>query len=166
MTATTYTRVLLVALALYAPSVVEARRCYYDSYGRYRCTSSLANGARIGIAIACAAVGLLLLLALLCCRRRAARRRNMAFVNQPQTTAPQSTFTGGPVHNNGQYAASPYAAGNQGHATGGPQFPQAAYSQNAAAPPYPGGNYAAPSGAPPTTGAYAPPPGPPPVTKQ
>ncbi|KAJ1307939.1 hypothetical protein OPQ81_002016 [Rhizoctonia solani] len=158
----TYSKVLVGGLALVLTNIpaVEARTCYYDRWGRYRCKSSLSTAARIGLGIGLAIAGLLILGLLFCLimlRRRRARRAN-GFV------------TAGPFHNDKPYQQSDnyqhYPGGgsdyhNQnGHGYGTPNYP--VNEPRFPAPSYQGNStFAPPNGPPPTH--YAPPPGPPPT---
>ncbi|KAF8753518.1 hypothetical protein RHS01_06921 [Rhizoctonia solani] len=77
-----YSKVLVgsLALALANIPVADARSCYYDRLGRYRCRGGLSRAARIGMGVAIVSIAGLLVLALVCCfvmlRRRRARRAN------------------------------------------------------------------------------------------
>ncbi|QRW04319.1 transmembrane protein [Ceratobasidium sp. AG-Ba] len=136
---------------------VAARRCGYDRYGRYRCTSGLARAARIGLGVGMAVLGILLLLCLLCLikmRRRRARK------HMDTLPAPATAGGVGPAQyekpadpRGGQYNAYPGGGADFTNHHGAPQFPEATHQ--------PAGGYAPPPGAPPNA-AYAPPAGPPP----
>ncbi|KAG8712985.1 hypothetical protein FRC08_013827 [Ceratobasidium sp. 394] len=146
-----------------APGVV-ARRCYYDRFGRYRCTSGLATAARIGIGIGMAVLGLLILGCLLCVlimrRRKARARGGMVALPPPATSGGPGQYEKQAQPQSGSYqpypgggAEYPNQTGGTNYGSAGPQFPEPSYQ--------PAGGYNAPSGPPPNT-TYAPPTGPPP----
>ncbi|KAG8951483.1 hypothetical protein FRC04_006015 [Tulasnella sp. 424] len=121
--------------------------CYVDRYGRRRC-SGLSNGARIGIGIAIAVVGLLVLCFAAWLRRRQMRRANKAFIvhggqqpYQPGFNQPNQPVSRQPI---GGYK-------NQQPGTTGTQYPAAAHTPI---------NHS--TGGP---GTFNPPPGPPPPTE-
>ncbi|CUA74152.1 hypothetical protein RSOLAG22IIIB_05443 [Rhizoctonia solani] len=147
-----------LALALANIPVVDARSCYYDRFGRYRCRSGLSRAARIGLGIGIAAAALLLLGLLFCLmmlRRRRARRANggnfVATGPLHHDKAPQQPDQYQPYPGESNYPnQNGYGAPN--YPVNEPQFP---------VPSYQAGGYAPPNGPPPTN--YAPPPGPPPA---
>ncbi|EJD55438.1 hypothetical protein AURDEDRAFT_179192 [Auricularia subglabra TFB-10046 SS5] len=155
---------LLIA-ALYA-STAQAY-CYYDSFGRRRCTG-LSNVARIIIAVCFSVGAILLLCALAAFQRRRIHRRNMTYIAQPAGGPPQGAFVQQPSYGPqgsygpGQPGYSPYphqyATGGYDPTNVGPQPPQPAYNPGQ---PRPSG-YDIETPPPPQYGSYAPPAGPPP----
>ncbi|CAE7210251.1 unnamed protein product [Rhizoctonia solani] len=159
----TYSKTLIVGLTLVLANipVVDARSCYYDRFGRYRCRGGLSRAARIGLGIGIAAA-VLLLLALLSClmliRRRRARRAQGGYIKTTgplhHDKPPQQPGLHQPYPEGGSYNPNQngHAYGTPNYHVNEPQFP---------APSYQAGGYAPHNGPPPTN--YAPPPGPPPA---
>ncbi|KAG8942077.1 hypothetical protein FRC03_003679 [Tulasnella sp. 419] len=148
----------LLALTL-AVRTADARRCYYDAYGRYRC-SALSNAARVGIGIACAVAALILLALLSFARRRRLQRINKGYATafQQRQANPQTHQPGAQPQYTGFFGQpgsfSPQQTG--GNWTGAtPQYPPNAYQQDGGA-----GGFKPPSGPPPNftgTHQYQPP---------
>ncbi|CEL55776.1 hypothetical protein RSOLAG1IB_01788 [Rhizoctonia solani AG-1 IB] len=158
-----YSKVLIgsLALALANIPVADARSCYYDRWGRYRCRGGLSRAARIGMGIGIA-VAALLVLGLFWClfilRRRRARRANggvsaatgpFQHDKHPQQPGGYQPYPGSSDYEN----QNGHGYGSSNYPVNEPQFPTPSYQGN--------GAYAPPTGPPPAQ--YAPPSGPPPA---
>ncbi|CAE6340932.1 unnamed protein product [Rhizoctonia solani] len=158
-----YSKVLFgsLALALASIPVADARSCYYDRLGRYRCRGGLSRAARIGMGVGIAIAGLLVLALLTCLillrRRRARRAKGSGFATAGplhHDKPPQQTGTYQPYPGSADYEnQNGHGHGAPNYPVNEPQFPTPSYQGN--------GGYAPPNGPPPTQ--YAPPSGPPPV---
>ncbi|KAK9900136.1 hypothetical protein P389DRAFT_8373 [Cystobasidium minutum MCA 4210] len=140
-------------------------RCYYDRYGRYRC-SGLLGRTVAGIIVACVIPVLFALLLLCFCirRRRASKRINESYATQ-QTENPQmyqQPSGSYPPYGEQAQPQQSYGYGNQSY--GGPG------QQGSFAPPPgppPQGDYTQPPAGtpPPAEQMYPAPPGPPPAAR-